>query len=134
MPAEAIVQDITINGDRGYQVQISFSFDETRNVEKLEGQRVDVSNGIDHLRINFYDPTGSLMMGYDNIVDSRIQGEYFEFHYDLQQQKIFGALDLGGESVGEIFLKGDASNELALIKIKSSGNEKVLDQISVRND
>ena len=68
-----------------------------------------------------------MIASYDNIVDGVVQGNYFEFNYDPDTQQLLGKVDLGGESPGEIYLKGDADNGLTLIMVEPTGEEKVMD-------
>ncbi|MEM8673677.1 MAG: hypothetical protein AAGF83_07370 [Cyanobacteria bacterium P01_G01_bin.67] len=130
LPAYAVTQELQINGDRGYQVQTIFSYDEREHSKALAKQERDVIEAIDNLRVSFYDPSGSMIASYDNIVDGVAQGSYFEFHYDPIKQKLWGEIDLGGETVGEMYLKGNVAEELALIKVEASGEEKIVDRLS----
>ena len=132
LPVEAMTQQLQMKGDRGYQVETVFSYDQgstTEITEKGKGK----TNKIDYLKVSFYDPSGSMMASYDNIMDGIAYGNYFEFHYDPLLHKISGEVDLGGEPAGEMYLKGNVADKLSLIMVDPSGKEKVVDQLSVVN-
>ena len=131
MPAAAVVQEINFSGDRGYQIQTTFSYDETKNAPEIAAQGKGATKVVDYLQVSFYDPAGKLIASYDNIVDHIVQGNYFEFHYDLMKQQLVGEIDLGGESPGEMYLKGNVDEELSLITVESSGSEKIIDRMLV---
>jgi hypothetical protein len=126
-PAAAITQDFQLNSDRGYRVETNFSYDETKSSGMLAEQGKE-ANLVDSLKVSFYDPDGKMIASYDNIVDGMIQNNYFEFNYDLNQQ-LLGRVDLGGESAGEMYLKGDVDQGFSLIMVEPSGEEKVIDRI-----
>ena len=56
------------------------------------------------------------------------QSPYFQFNFDPQHQKIMGLIDLGGDSSGEIYLKGIVQENLKLFKIDQAGEETIYDQ------
>jgi hypothetical protein len=129
-PAAATTQNFQLSSDRGYRVETSFSYDETKSTGMLAEQGKEASQ-IDSLKVSFYAPDGKMIASYDNIVDGIIQNKYFEFNYDLNTQQLIGKVDLGGESAGEMYLKGDAGQELSLVLIDPSGKEKVIDQVKM---
>ena len=131
MPVAVAVQEINFSGDRGYQVQTTFSYDETKNASEIAAQRKGATKVVDYLQVSFYDPAGKLIASYDNIVDNIVQGNYFEFHYDPIKQQLVGEIDLGGESPGEMYLKGNVDEELSLITVESPGSEKIIDRMLV---
>ncbi|MEM7591418.1 MAG: hypothetical protein AAF383_07850 [Cyanobacteria bacterium P01_A01_bin.83] len=132
LPVEAITQQLQLKGDRGYQVEAIFSYDWASATEITEQGR-GTTDTVDYLKVSFYDPSGSVIASYDNIMDGIAYGNYFEFHYDPLLHKILGEVDLGGESAGEMYLKGNAADKLSLILVDPSGKEKVVDQLSVIN-
>lgn len=115
-PAGALTQNLRIKSNTGYRVETVFSYDENRK-----------TNILDSLQVDFYDPDGKIIASYDNIVDGIVQGKYFEFHYNQETQQLSGKLDLGGESAGDIYLKGNVEQELSLIMIEGTGEEKTID-------
>ncbi len=126
-PAGATTEQLQINSDHGYRVTTAFSYDETDSSGAIAEQGKGGTNKVNSLTVSFYDPAGVMVASYDNIVDGMVQGNYFEFHYDPINHKVLGEIDLGGESEGEIYLKGNINQELSLIKIESSGEESTLD-------
>lgn len=160
IPAAATTENFQLNSFQGYRVETSFNYDETKNIDAItkgvavakqvqtkalaactqpiakRGRSPIAEHGkeaslVDSIRVRFYSPDGKLIASYDNIVDGIIQNSYFEFNYDLNTQQLIGKVDLGGESAGEIYLKGDADQELSLVLIEPSGEERVIDQIKM---
>jgi hypothetical protein len=129
LPAEAITQDFQVNGDRGYRMETSFSYDQAQQ-QKAIAEHGAKAKVLDSLKVRFYAPDGKMIASYDNIVDGIIQGNYFEFNYDLETQQLRGKVDLGGESAGEMYLKGDVDRGLSLIRVEPSGKERVVDQVN----
>lgn len=127
LPANALTQELQLNSPHGYKVSATFSYDETSTIEAIADRGTGSANSLNNLQVSFYNPDGSMAASYENIVDRTITGNYFEFHYDPQAQKLFGEIDLGGDSAGEIYLKGDVEQELSLIKIDASGAETAMD-------
>jgi hypothetical protein len=128
LPAAAITQDFQLNSDRGYRVETNFSYNQAQGKKAIAAQGKE-ANEVDSLEVRFYDPDGKMIASYDNIVDGIIQTNYFEFNYDLSTQQLLGKVDLGGESAGEMYLKGDVDQGLSLIMVEPSGEEKVIDQV-----
>jgi hypothetical protein len=129
LPAEAITQDFQVNGDHGYRIETSFSYDQAQQPKAIaeHGAKAKV---LDSLKVRFYAPDGKMIASYDNIVDGIIQSNYFEFNYDLETQQLLGKVDIGGESAGEMYLKGDVAQGLSLIMVEPSGEERVVDQVN----
>lgn len=134
LPVYGATQELQINSDQGYMVQATFSYDAGDQVSAIAEQGKGTTKKIKDLKVSFYDPAGSMVASYNNIVDKVAQGNYFEFNYDPQKQELIGEIDIGGESAGEIYLKGNVDQELSLIMIKPSGEEEIIDQLSVKKD
>lgn len=132
-PAIAMTQNWSINSDRGYRIETSFSYPATSE-QKMIAEEGETAKIVDSLTVRFYDPEGKMIASYDNIIDGIIQNNYFKFNYDLQNQKLMGQIDLGGESVGEIYLKGNPDQGLSLIRVEPSGEEKEIDQVGTYRD
>ncbi len=146
IPAAATTENFQLNSSQGYRIETSFNYDETKNIDAIakrtlwviakRGQSPIAEHGkeaslVDSIRVSFYNPEGKLIASYDNIVDGIIQNSYFEFNYDLNNKQLIGKVDLGGESAGEMYLKGDADQELSLVLIEPSGEERVIDQVKM---
>ena len=84
---------------------------------------------IDSMKVSFYNPDGELIADYNNIVNGVVMSNYFEFSFDPATKQLSGSIDIGGESAGEIYLKGDANRELSLIEVNELGEEKAVDFI-----
>ena len=130
LPANAVTQKLQINSANGYKVETTFSYDADSNSGAIAEHGKGATQAIDNLTVSFYDPSGSMVASYDNIVDGIAQGNYLEFNYDPATQKLLGEIDLGGEFVGEMYLKGNVDQELSLIMVKPSGEEEVIETIS----
>ena len=126
--AGAITQELQLESQKGYIIKTSFSYD-SQTPETIAERGTGKTKVVDSLRVSFYEPTGKAIATYDNIVDGTVKGEYFEFNYDPATEQLQGTIDLGGESAGEMYLKGKADGELSLIRIDESGKEEVIDWI-----
>lgn len=127
-PASAVTQELQFETQQGYQVKASFSYDAP--TEKIAERGAGQTKTVDSLKVRFYNPAGEAIASYDNIVDGVVRGDYFEFNYDPITKQIQGAIDLGGETAGEMYLKGDADGNLSLMQIEQSGDEIIIDRIS----
>ena len=116
VPAIATTENLQFESDRGYRVETNFSYDQAETKNKL-----------DSLKVRFYNPDGEMMASYDNIVEGKVLGNYFEFNYDQDAHQPLGEIDLGGESAGEIYLKGSTEQGFSLIEVKQTGEEMIVD-------
>ena len=126
LPVNAVERNFELNSDRGYRLESNFSYEVVDNktiAERGKGK----TQAIDSLQVRFYNPDGKMIASYDNIVDGMARGEYFEFNYDPNTQQLIGNLDLGGESAGEIYLKGNMEEGLSLIEVEPTGEEIEMD-------
>lgn len=130
--AIAITQDLQLDSTAGYTVKARFSYDNTRNIGVIEESGRGKTKAIDSLVVNFYNPAGEIIASYDNIADGLATGDYFEFNFDPATGQLLGEIDLGGESAGEMYLKGEVEKELSLIEIDASGEEKIIDVVKSR--
>ena len=129
-PAFALTQQLEMNSTTGYTIKITFSYDEQSLVTVSE-HGTGTTNVLNSLTVSFYDPSGAMIASYDNIVDGVGQSDYLEFNYDPATQQLLGKIDFGGESTGEMYLKGEIDRELFLIKVEASGEERAIDRFSV---
>ena len=113
-PALAVTQELQFNTDRGYLIKTTFSYDETKQPKVIHEQGAGTTQTIDSMQVSFYKPSGELIASYDN---------------EPQTQQLLGNVDLGGESVGEMYLKGEANQELSLIEVEASGAEKAIARV-----
>ena len=132
MSAIAITQDLQINSTAGYTIQARFSYEDTEDIGVIRESGKGETQAIDSLVVSFYNPAGEMIASYDNITDGVATGEYFEFNFDPATQQLLGEIDLGGESAGEMYLKGEADRELSLIEIDAAGEEKAIDVVRSR--
>ena len=138
--ANAVTQNLQFNSPKGYTIETSFSYDAAnfnaialKDSLRIAEQGTGKTNVLDALKVSFYDPAGKEIASYDNIVDGTVRGTYFEFNYDPATQQLTGELDLGGELAGEMYLKGEVDRELSLIEVEPSGEEQVLDRLSIKS-
>ena len=116
VPAMAVTESFELYSDKGYRAETNFTYDET-----------EATNNIDSLKVRFYNPDGEMIASYDNIVDSKVRSNYFEFNYDLKTHQPSGEIDIGGESAGEMYLKGNIERGFSLIEVKPTGEEVIMD-------
>ena len=129
-PAMAMTQEIEFDMANGYRVIAIFSYDEAKNPALIQEHGHGETEIIDSMKVNFYQPSGELIARYDNIVDGIVTGNYFEFNFDPKTQKLLGNLDIGGESAGEVYLKGKANEQLSVMEITELGAEKEIATVS----
>lgn len=127
-PAIALTQEFQLDTESGYLIKTIFSYDDTQNPQVIHEQGAGKTQIVNSMRVNFYQPDGELIASYDNIVAGVAKGNYFEFNFELETQQLIGNIDLGGEFAGEMYLKGEAEEELSLIKVEASGTETVIDR------
>ena len=128
-PATAVTQKLQLNSATGYIVETTFSYDENQTPIAIKEQGLGKTNAINSMKVSFYKPSGELIASYDNIVNGVSKGSYFEFNFDPKTQQLSGNIDLGGESIGEMYLKGEIEQGLSLIEVKTTGKEKIIDQV-----
>lgn len=132
MTAIATTQNLQISSEAGYTVKARFSYDDTQNIEVIRESGRGKTKAIDSLVVSFYNPAGEIIASYDNIADGIATGEFFQLNFDPTIQQLLGEIDLGGESAGEMYLKGEVDRELSLIKIDASGEERTIDVVRSR--
>ncbi len=128
-PATAITQKLQLNSATGYIVETTFSYNENQTPIVIKEKGLGKTNAIDSMKVSFYKPSRELIASYDNIVNGVSQGNYFEFNFDPKTQQLSGNIDLGGESIGEMYLKGEIEQRLSLIQVETTGEEKIIDQV-----
>ncbi|BAU64433.1 hypothetical protein STA3757_18050 [Stanieria sp. NIES-3757] len=129
--AKALTQDFQWTGSTGYSAKATFTYDQTTATKIISEKGTGRTNQLKSLVVTFYNPTGETIHQYENVVNGKTQGNYFEFHFDTATQKLFGNIDLGGELSGELFLKGTVNQQLSLIEIKPSGEEHLIDSDAI---
>ena len=102
-------------------------------MEVIRERGTGKTQAIDSLVVSFYNPAGETIASYSNIADGVATGNYFEFNFNPATEQLLGEIDLGGDSPGEMYLKGEVDRELSLIEVEASGEEKVIDRLNVEN-
>lgn len=128
-PASAITKKVQFNTESGYKVEAVFSYDQAKNPQVIREYGHGKTETIDSMKVSFYKSSGELIADYNNIVEGVVTGNYFEFNFDPRTQKFLGNLDIGGESSGEMYLKGKVGEGVSLIKVSES-EEKEIDVVS----
>jgi hypothetical protein len=127
-PIQAETIEFQWSGKGGYTVWGWFQYDETTAplifTEAGSGQ----TQVLERLQISFHDPAGREIASYDNVIDGVAKAEYFQFNFDRQRGKIFGNIDLGGESSGETYWKGVVNDSLSIFQV--DGEDSVMDSDS----
>ena len=114
-------------GTAGYSVKGEFNYDENMTSEMILETGKGQTQQLQSLTVSFYNPKGELIHTYNNVVDRQATGNYFEFNFDPQTQQPIGNLDLGGETVGDMYLKGKINKKLSLIEVQSGDREREVD-------
>ncbi len=128
-PASAVTQELQLNTTAGYIVKTTFSYDDAQNPEIISEHGPGKTKSLDYLEVSFYRPSGEFIASYNNVIDGIAKGTYFEFSFEPTSQHLLGSIDIGGESVGEIYLKGEMDRELSLVEVETSGEERVIDRV-----
>ena len=115
------------NGAAGYSVKGEFNYDENLTSKQISVTGTGQNPQLQSLTVSFYNPEGELIHTYNNVVDYQATGNYFEFNFDPQTQQPVGNLDLGGETVGDMYLKGKINKKLSLIEVQSGDKEREVD-------
>ena len=126
--AEAVTTKCYWTGEKGYSAEVIFSYHEKLMPSQIIEEGRGMTKIIQDLTVSFYNSTGQLLGTYDNIKQGVSQFPYFKFNFDPQHRKIIGLIDLGGDSSGEVYLKGIVQENLKLFKIDQSGKETIYDQ------
>lgn len=127
LPVAAVTQELQIVSSDGYRMEAAFDYHETES-EAIAEQGKGATKAIDSMVVSFYEPDGEIIASYDNVVAGVAEGNYFKFSYDLKTQQVFGEIDLGGESAGEVYLKGNIGQGLHLVKVNAAGEEVTMDK------
>lgn len=133
-PALAITQQLQFQTRDGHTIKTVFSYDAKQAKQILKEHGKGKTEIVDNLQVNFYQPSGELIASYNNIVNGIAQGTYFEFSFNPVTKQLSGSIDLGGESPGEIYLKGEGDRDLWLIEVDETGAEKVISQVFSSNE
>ncbi|MEM8828352.1 MAG: hypothetical protein AAGE96_03220 [Cyanobacteria bacterium P01_G01_bin.19] len=131
--AMAITQKLQFDSDEGYTVTAVFSYDKSLVKDTIKERGHGKTAVIDTMKVSFYNPSNEPIANYDNIIDGVVVGDYFEFNFDPATQQLAGNIDIGGESAGEMYLKGEAEQELLLIEVSQSGSEKAIASLRKRS-
>jgi hypothetical protein len=132
-PVAAVTQELQFQTTSGYLVKTTFSYDQAGQPQMISEHGQGKTKFINSLEVSFYKPSGELMGNYNNIVNGIATGAYFEFNFTPATQQLSGNLDIGGESAGEIYLKGTAEQELFLIEVTESGIEKAIAHVNLNS-
>jgi hypothetical protein len=121
---------VTINfqwsGDGGYTARGSFSYDQKTAPTILREKGAGKMRILKDFQVSFYDLKGQEIAKYNNVKDGFSQTNYFQFNFNTKTGQVFGAIDLGGESSGETYLKGIVNDNLALFRVE--GGDLVMDE------
>ena len=124
-PALAVTQELRFTTESGYKIETVFSYDQAKNLGMIREHGHGKTEAIDSMKVSFYNSSGELAANYNNIVDGVVTGNYFEFNFNTTTQQLSGNLDIGGESTGEIYLKGKVDGELSLIEVSELGETEI---------
>lgn len=129
-PALATTQQLQFQTADGHKIKTTFNYDATQSQGLVREHGKGKTKTVESLQIDFYQASGELIAHYDNIVNGVSTGNYFEFSFDPATSQLSGSLDLGGESPGEMYLKGESDRDLWLIKVDQSGQEQAIAKVT----
>ncbi|MEM8780851.1 MAG: hypothetical protein AAGF26_18705 [Cyanobacteria bacterium P01_G01_bin.49] len=126
--AKAITVHFEWQGNQGYLVKATLNYDEknlpTIITEKGQGK----TNYLESLSVSIYNSDHELIETYDNIKNKIATGKYFQFNFNTSTKQLIGKIDIGGESLGELYLKGNIKDNLSLYQVQKFNTDSMLDQ------
>jgi hypothetical protein len=125
-PASARTIQFQWSGDSGYQMRGWFAYDEKTAPVVIHEEGAGKTRAIANLSLFFIDREGRSLDRYDNVVDGVSKANYFQVNFDRRTGEFFGAIDLGGESAGENYLKGIVDQDLSLFFVENG--DQVVDE------
>lgn len=127
--AQAITHKLEWHGNDGYFAEVLFSYDEKTSPETLSEFGRGATDVLDSLTVTFFAPSGTPIATYNNVFKGVSEQDYFSFNFDTTTQKLFGLLDIGAYKVvpGNVFLKGNVEQNLALLQFDQLGAEVTID-------
>jgi hypothetical protein len=126
--AQAVTLGFQWHGQTGYSAKGSFSYDEATAIKTIAEKGIGKTKSLQSLTVTFYDRSGKAIVTYEDVVDGVAKTNYFEFNFDPITQQIVGAIDIGGELAGEMYLKGAIAQELSLLAVGESDRDRILDR------
>lgn len=130
VPAEAMTVNFTWQGNQGYSATGTFNYDEKTAPAILSEKGVAETEVLENFTVSFADPENHPITTYNTVVNGVSQGNYFQIQFNTIAQEFIGSIDIGGESAGDIYLKGKVDTDLSLIQVSASGKEEVIDSNS----
>lgn len=127
VPAQAITVNFSWHGNQGYSATGTFHYDEKTAPDIISEKGGFETKGLDKFTVYFYAPSNQKIINYANISSGVLRGNYFQFNFNTIAQKILGSIDIGGESSGDMYLKGTVDTRLSLIQVSASGAEERVD-------
>ncbi len=125
-PADARTIQFQWSGDGGYRARGSFQYDEKTSPTVIHEEGSGRTEAIEKLVISFHDSAGREIARYDNVIDGVSGANYFQLNFDTRTGEFFGAIDIGGESAGETYLKGIVNKNLSLFRVEKG--DTVMDE------
>jgi len=129
-PAQAVTVNFTWQGNQGYSAIGTFNYDQKTAPVILSEKGVGKTEVLENFTVSFADPQNYSITTYDTVVNGVSTGNYFQLKFNTITQEFIGLIDIGGESAGEIYLKGTVDTDLSLIQVSTSGKEEVIDSNS----
>ncbi|MFW5667609.1 MAG: hypothetical protein ACOC2Z_19080, partial [Coleofasciculus sp.] len=117
---------------KGYSATGTFNYVQKTAPAILSEKGFGATEALESFIVSFADPSNHPIKTYNNIIDSVSTSNYFQFNFNTITQDIIGSIDIGGESPGDIYLKGTVDTDLSLIQVSDSGAEEIIDSNSGR--
>jgi hypothetical protein len=115
----AVTIDFQWSGNQGYIAKGSFSYDQTTAPTIFSEKGSGKMRVLENFQVSFYDGSGQEIAKYDNVNGGVSTADYFQFNFNAKTGQVFGSVDLGGEGMGEIYLKGVVKDNLTLFRVES---------------
>ena len=126
--AQAVTVNFEWQGSTGYKAKGTLSYDEETVPKIITEQGEGTTNYVDNFSISIYNSEDQLIAAYDNVKNKLANGKYFQLNFNTQTKQLIGKIDVGGESSGEIYLKGKVKEGLSLFQVTKLNSDMMLDQ------
>lgn len=126
--AEATIVNFQWQGNQGYWVEGTLNYNEEKTPKIISEQGEGKANYLNNLSISIYNSEHELIRSYENIQNQVVTGKYFRFNFNTETKQVMGKIDIGGESAGDVYLKGKVQDNLSLFKVTQLNTDTMLDQ------
>ena len=114
--AQAVTFNFNWQGDLGYSVQGTFSYDAGTAPAILSESGAGPTSNLQSLSVAFFDPANIPLQSFTTVVGGVSGSPYFAFNFDTTSSALIGSLNIGGGTgvIGEQFFSGTLGSLLRL--------------------